>query len=234
MANIPQGTNGTAVNPQNWNVFVDKINDLVNGINTLVAFTDGDATPSVSTDRHFKTANTSPTTITMFDDGTDGKLITVLIDDANTTIDFTSTNLKGNGGADWSPSSGDIMTGIYDGTNWYFDVTTGTPTFVTITLTGALIATVDAFVDADDTPSVSGGTNFLTANTGATTITQFDDGVNGQMISIIAGDDNTTIADNANIKHNAGSARLLGQYDIARFIHNGTLWVGAGYEQNTA
>jgi len=304
MADIPQGMLATAVNPTNWNVLVDKINDLVNGINTPSAFDDRDGTPSVSPDRHFKTANTGATTITMFDDGTDGQLITVLIDDAFTTIDFTSTHLKGNGGVDWSPSAGEHMMCFFDGTDWYCDITTASPyftsitlsnvglrlldtdashvliikpgsdlsadktltlttgnadrtitlsgnptlsdwfdqavkvasspTFVDLTLTGALIATVDTFTADDVTPSVSGGVNFLTANTEAKTITQFDDGVNGQLINIIAGDDDTTIASNANIKHNAGAPRILGEYDVAKFIHNGTLWVGAGYEQNGA
>ena len=85
-------------------------------------FTDEDATPSVKFRKLCKTANTAATTITMFDDGTIGEPVTILIDDANTTIDFTGTNLKGNGGADWSPASGDHMIGIFDGTDWFFNV----------------------------------------------------------------------------------------------------------------
>ncbi|MBI2401109.1 MAG: hypothetical protein HYV23_08675 [Deltaproteobacteria bacterium] len=89
-----------------------------------------DATPSVAVGgkRHsFKTQSVNPTTITAFDDGVVGQEITVIFADANTTIDFTGTNLKGNGGVDFAGAAGDVMTGIFDGTNWYFQVHDNTP-----------------------------------------------------------------------------------------------------------
>ncbi|MFC1712128.1 glycosyl hydrolase family 28-related protein [Candidatus Poribacteria bacterium] len=94
---------------------------------SVITLSDGDATPSVAGGNVFKTANTGATTITMFDDGMAGQKITVIIGDANTTMDFTGTNLKGNSGADWSPVSGDHMTCVFDGTNWYCDVSDNTP-----------------------------------------------------------------------------------------------------------
>ena len=92
-------------------------------------FADADTTPSVrTTERYglFKTANTGATTISDFDDGQVGQVIYVIIDDANTTIDFTSSGLKGNAGVDWSPTTGDHMTCVYDGTDWYCDVSDNT------------------------------------------------------------------------------------------------------------
>jgi hypothetical protein len=89
-------------------------------------FTDGDATPSVLEATVVKTANTTATTITDLDDGYVGQTVKVIIGDANTTIDFTSSGLKGNGGADWSPTTGDHMTCVYDGTDWYCDVSDNT------------------------------------------------------------------------------------------------------------
>lgn len=89
-----------------------------------------DATPSVAVGgrRHtFRTQSTRPTTITAFDDGEVGQQITVIFSDDFTTIDFTGTALKGNGGADFRGSRGDIMTGVFDGTNWYFQVNDNTP-----------------------------------------------------------------------------------------------------------
>jgi hypothetical protein len=59
----------------------------------------GDTTPSLAGFRNFATANTSATTITDFDDTVAGQSYLVQLD-ANTTIDFTGTNLKGNNGAD--------------------------------------------------------------------------------------------------------------------------------------
>ncbi len=88
----------------------------------FVTFTDGDATPSVQAGENFKTANTTATTVTDLDDGYDGQEVTVVIGDANTTIDFTGTNLKGNAGADWSPTTNDSMTCVYDNSSWFCDV----------------------------------------------------------------------------------------------------------------
>jgi len=92
----------------------------------IKTFNDGDSTPSVADGFIFKTNNSSPTTITNFDNGTAGQQITVIFGDSNTTIDFTGTNLKGNNGADWSPSEGDHMTCVYDGTNWYCTISDNT------------------------------------------------------------------------------------------------------------
>ena len=57
--------------------------------------------------------------------------------------------------------------------------------------------TFNAFSDADTDPDVSVGTNFKTANTGATTIADLDAGggslVEGQWAFIFIADSNTTI-----------------------------------------
>jgi hypothetical protein len=109
--------------PENVDLILDTPEELEQ------VFTDQDATPSVLTtagNKLFKTGNTVGTTITDFDDGRVGQVIYVIIDDANTTIDFTSSGLKGNGGSDWSPSSGDHMTCIYDGTDWFCDISDNT------------------------------------------------------------------------------------------------------------
>ena len=85
----------------------------------IQAIADQDATPSVVGHNLFTTANTVATTITDFDDGRVGQIIDVIIGDANTTIDFTGTNLTSDNGTDWSPSNGDHMRCIYDGSTWY-------------------------------------------------------------------------------------------------------------------
>ena len=84
-----------------------------------VAFTAQDATPSVAGGHKFKTANTSATTITAFDDGYEGQEIFILINDANTTVDFSSTTLKGNAAADWACAAGDHIRATKEGSNWY-------------------------------------------------------------------------------------------------------------------
>lgn len=94
--------------------------------NTVVTFTDGDTTPAVSSGTVFKTANTAATVISMFDSGVDGQIIWVLINDANTTIDFTGTNLKGNAGVDWIPTTGDTLQAVFISPNWYCRISDNT------------------------------------------------------------------------------------------------------------
>ena len=84
----------------------------------FLEFADQDATPAVTKNRFYKTTNTVATTITDFDDGYIGQMIVVEIGDANTTIDFTGTNLKGNAGVDWTPGDGDAMICFYNGSEW--------------------------------------------------------------------------------------------------------------------
>ncbi|MHA1806542.1 MAG: hypothetical protein ACTSX2_03080 [Candidatus Thorarchaeota archaeon] len=74
-----------------------------------------------------KTNNTAPHTITFFKEATEGQIVYVLFGDDFTNVDFTGTNMYGNGGADWYPDEGDSMIGVYDGTYWYFDVSDNTP-----------------------------------------------------------------------------------------------------------
>ena len=83
---------------------------------TFVTFADGDATPSVATGNLFK-HHASTQTITMFDDGIAGQVITV-ISTAAITYDVTSTNLMG-GSTDIVTANGDVTQWAYDGTNWY-------------------------------------------------------------------------------------------------------------------
>jgi parallel beta-helix repeat protein len=87
----------------------------------ITTFASLDTTPSVKRGRTFQTANASATVISAFDDGVEGDEIFVLIDDANTTIDFTGTTLKGNGGADKVCTSGDFLRARLMGGNWYCD-----------------------------------------------------------------------------------------------------------------
>jgi len=104
--------------PENVELILDK-RSPVNLINIIAV---GDTTPSVKSNENneiYKTANTGSTTITDFDDGFIGQIINVIIGDANTTIDFTGTNLTTYQNADWVPISGDYMRCIYDGASWF-------------------------------------------------------------------------------------------------------------------
>lgn len=73
---------------------------------TVSDFPSGDTTPDVSTGSFFRENNSSATTITDFDGVDDeGYEFNLIFNTTNTTIDFTNTNLFGNGGAAFTPSS---------------------------------------------------------------------------------------------------------------------------------
>ena len=88
----------------------------------ITTFTTGVSMPSVAAGNIFKTADSGSTTITSFSNGIVGQEIKVIFGQGNVTVDFTGTNLKGNQGSDWTPFSGDHMTCIFDGTNWYCNI----------------------------------------------------------------------------------------------------------------
>lgn len=80
------------------------------------------------------------------------------------------------------------------------------------------------FLPTDTTPNVRNHEFWLANNSGAVTVTQFDDGAEGQELNIL-GDGNTTIAHNSNIKTNTGANKLLATDRMYRFIKVNSLWV---------
>jgi hypothetical protein len=82
-----------------------------------------DSTPSVGPGNVFVTANTLATTIIDLDGVAreNQKIVTIVFGDANTTVDFTTpgTQMRGNGGVDWSPSIGDSMICTHVDQVWY-------------------------------------------------------------------------------------------------------------------
>ena len=93
------------------------------------------------------------------------------------------------------------------------------------------------FNDQDTSPSVLGNRLFIAANSAATTITTFDDGVPGQEIIIIATNGNTTINHGSLIRHPAAGNLTLGANDVARYVmgrsaSDGLVWQRLSYSDN--
>ena len=81
------------------------------------------------------------------------------------------------------------------------------------------------FVDEDATPSVYNGNVFKTANTGATTITMFDNGITGQQILLIIDDAFTSIDfTGTNLIGNSGVDWTANDNDILSATFDGTNW----------
>ena len=87
-----------------------------NTAGTFGTFSSSDTTPSVLGGNLWKT-HASGQTLTTFDDGVPGQIITV-ISTAAVVFDVTSTTLKG-GSTNITTASGDVTNWVYDGTNWY-------------------------------------------------------------------------------------------------------------------
>ena len=89
-------------------------------IRQILTFTSLDATPSVAKGNLFKTANTGPTTITGFDDGSNGQEITIYAGDSATTIDHNAgAGLYLDGAADFAMTEGDTLTLIRVNNAWF-------------------------------------------------------------------------------------------------------------------
>lgn len=88
---------------------------------------------------------------------------------------------------------------------------------------GKLISAVYTFADGATAPSVADGTVFQTANTGATTITNFATGQSGQIITVKV-DANTTVQNNSSIKL-AGAVDFVGSAsDTITLINFSGVW----------
>lgn len=80
------------------------------------------------------------------------------------------------------------------------------------------------FTDTDTTPTVAGSRLFKTANTGATSITTFDNGVAGQEITIIFGDGNTTLVDGGTLVMQGSANKTFASTDTWTGVYDGSVW----------
>lgn len=72
--------------------------------------------------------------------------------------------------------------------------------------------------DGSATPSVGGSDVWVSAQTNPTTITNFTNGYPGQILTVMANDTNTTIANNSNLHLSTGANRAMAQYDTITLV----------------
>lgn len=85
-----------------------------------------------------------------------------------------------------------------------------------------LLPSLATFTNADTSPLISSGFAFATANAGATTITFFDGGYEGQVITVVANDANTTI------QHDTGLIYLTSQANVKLLLGESMIFVLQG------
>ena len=78
--------------------------------------------PNVSNGKFHRTNNNTATTINGFSNTFIGKEFWIQINDSNTTIDFSASALKGNGGVDLVAKVGDSLFCVYTGTSYLCNV----------------------------------------------------------------------------------------------------------------
>lgn len=98
-----------------------------------------------------------------------------------------------------------------------------------------LLPSLSTADNADTSPSVTGVFGLKTVNAGATLISFFDDGYEGQVIILVAGEGNTTI------QHDTGLIQLTSQANVKLltgeallFILSGTVWREVGGYKRTS
>ena len=106
---------------------------------------------------------------------------------------------------------------------------------------GSSISQIKAFANRDATPSVAGGSLFVTANTRATSISAFDDPTEGQQITIIIKDTHTDFTNGGVGGKGARRLVLSGNAnwiaattgDSISFVYNDGIWVETHRSDNT-
>lgn len=84
------------------------------------------------------------------------------------------------------------------------------------------VATIAA---GDTTPSVYSAGVFVTANTGSTSITTFDDGSAGRSIVLVFADANTTLVNGSTLKLNGGANYTGAAGNVMQFVtDDGSIW----------
>lgn len=156
------------------------------------AFTSGDTTPNITTNTIFRTANSGATTISDFDAGggtiPEGRIIYVIIDDANTTLDCTSSGLKCNNGVDYSAADGDLLMALYDNDgDWLVTIggASGAVAGISVTDDEATNDNHEVVFTTDNTNLESDGDFTYNPSTGIVAATQFSGG-GGSLTSVNA------------------------------------------------
>lgn len=98
--------------------------------------------------------------------------------------------------------------------------------FFSANSTGTVFAIADhppQNLSTGTTPSVGGKKFWIASNSGATTVTNFSKGVNGQQL-LIKGEGNTTLANNATISNTSGANLLLASGTWYRYLRINGVW----------
>ncbi len=184
------------------------------------AVVDGDTTPTVQDGGSnwigvLTTANTGATTITDFDNGSQGQFLLVVFGDSNTAIQH-GANIHLAGDTNMTAATDDSILLYNNGSKWI--------EVARQQLGGGGIPVGISTLDGSATPDVSNYETWQTDTTSSVTITNFINAQAGQEIKIIFKNDTTTIQDNANITLQGGADFFPQTNDTMKLVYDGSEW----------
>ena len=201
---------------------VDTVDDFLVTAQNAKTATDGDVNPTVRGTRILTTGNTSSTTIDDLDDGYTGQEVIVVIGDALTTFDFSSSSLKGNGSINRLFDNGDWIKCVLNGTDWYCDIQQGTTSGSKLTIASGVITVTHDFhtvevqsASSDDLVTINGG-------------------YKGYRLTLVADDATEDIV----LKDGSGNLQLSGDFtldhnqDTIDLIYDGSNWLQLSESSN--
>lgn len=88
------------------------------------------------------------------------------------------------------------------------------------------------FTDGSTTPSVTKAGLYVAANTSATSITNFTNGVDGQILMINADNGNTTLVNGSTLRLAGGVNKTMATRDMIQLVHRSGVWYQMSYSTN--
>jgi len=171
-----------------------------------------DTTPDVSL--YSLLYNSSTNTISYFDNGVEGQIVKV-INLPDEKLLFSGLQMKVASSA--GLYQGDNITFINHNSAWY-----------ETNRSNASNPRVAVAAEADATPSVKNASLLIVPNSAALTITNFDDGYAGQVLTVIADSASITISNGTIINGRSDQAYVLTASDSTAYVFSGSKWFNIG------
>jgi hypothetical protein len=88
------------------------------------------------------------------------------------------------------------------------------------------------FTDGDTSPSVTKAGLYVANNSSATSITMFDNGVDGQILMVTADNGNTTLVNGSTLRLAGGVNKTMATRDVIQLVHRTGVWYQMSYSTN--
>ncbi len=175
--------------------------------------TDADTTPSVGLYSLLYSGSTN--TLSYFDDGSEGQIVKV-INLVSEQMLFSGAQMKvANSAGLWG--AGDNISFINHNSSWY-ETSRGVASNPEVVTASA----------GDATPSVRGAELLIFNSGGAITVTDFDDGYAGQVLTVVNYGSAVTISNGTIINGRSDQSYVITTSDSTSYVYTGSVWFNIG------